>query len=235
MSRSTPPDASALARRLGVEGSDQALFLQALTHKSYAHEMGLAGLDNERLEFLGDSVLELVVREYLYVTFPESSEGEMARMRAAVVCAESLAAVGTRLALGNYLRLGRGEEQSGGRRRRSLIGNAFEAIVGVIFLQQGWEKAKRFVLRALGPELAALTESRLPIDPKSELQERLQADAKEPPSYRLVEQSGPDHQRQFVAEVVVDGEVVGRGEGASRRRAEQAAAAAALSVLFPGD
>lgn len=220
-----------LAKELGLGDEAVAILLQAVTHTSYAHEEGGETQDNERLEFVGDAVIQMVVTEHLYEAFPASPEGELARMRASVVNAESLARAARRMDLGAYLRLGRGEERSGGRDRASLLSDAFEAVAAAVYLSSGWEAARAFILRALDAELARLLEPRTPIDPKSALQERLQAASKEAPTYRLISESGPDHRKRFISEVLHRGKVLGRGIGTSKKASELAAAEAALKRL----
>lgn len=217
-----------LAKKLGFRR--EALLVQALTHSSYAHEEGREGEDNERLEFLGDAVIQLAVTERLYRQFPDRPEGELAKMRASVVCAESLADAARRLSLGDYLLLGKGEEQSGGRDRTSLLCDAFEAVVAALYLDAGWEAASSFVLSALAPEFTRLGRPKAEVDPKSALQERLQAVSKTTPTYRLVSESGPDHNKVFVSEVIHEGRVLGRGIGRSKKESEQEAAREALKA-----
>ena len=214
-----------------MKASGLGLLLQALTHTSYAHEDGRQGVDNERLEFMGDAVVQMVITEHLYELFPESPEGDLARMRAAVVKAESLAQAARRMDLGAHLLLGRGEGRSGGRDRTSLLSDAFEAITAAVYLDSGWEAARSFVLKALEVELSSLNQPRKTIDPKSALQERLQATSKQTPHYQLVSESGPDHEKRFVSEVLHEGKVLGRGVGQSKKASEQAAAAEALKRL----
>lgn len=217
-----------LVKRLGVR--NDSLLARALTHSSYAHEEGREGEDNERLEFLGDAVIQLAVTERLYQQFPDRPEGELAKMRASVVCADSLAEAARRLGLGEHLLLGRGEEQSGGRDRVSLLCDAFEAVAAALYLDRGWEAARAFILDSLADELARLARPKPELDPKSALQERLQAMSKRTPTYRLVSESGPDHDKVFVSEVVYDGRVLGRGSGRSKKESEQEAARKALKA-----
>lgn len=203
------------------------LWLQAVTHSSYAHERGWPkGRENERLEFLGDAVIGLAVSRYLYESFPDRPEGELAKMRAEVVRADSLAWAARKIGLGRYLRLGKGEEKGGGRGRASLLADAFEAVAAAIYLERGWQEAEAFVLDVLKEKLEAVKGP--VIDPKTMLQEALQASSKETPVYRLAGEAGPDHEKWFWSEVVHRGEVLGRGEGPSKKAAEQAAARDAL-------
>lgn len=220
---------------LGIDLGSGELLLRALTHASWAHEQGEpATEDNERLEFLGDAVVGLAVSEHLYTRFPDLSEGDLARMRAAVVREGSLAAAARRLGLGAALRMGRGAERTGGRQRDSVLADAFEAVMGAVYLTCGWQPAQRVVLAALGQELSDVARTRAPADAKSALQELLQAEAGGLPSYRVVLESGPPHEKQFEAEVLYRGKVLGRGSGRSKRAAEQAAAAQALQRLGEG-
>jgi len=220
-----------LLRELGIEIEGTPIWEVALTHRSYAHEAGGELEHNERLEFLGDAVIELAVSEYLYARFPKSAEGELARMRASVVRAESLANAARELALGALMKLGNGEEQAGGRDRTSLLADLFEAVTGAVFLSSGWSAARAFVLAALGKALSALKDPRSVLDPKSVLQERLQAESKAAPTYRLVRKWGPDHCKVFVSEVVHMGRALATGVGPSKKASEQAAAEEALRAL----
>lgn len=215
------------------EAGAPALWTQAVTHASYANERGLPkGAENERLEFLGDAVVGLAVSRYLYENFPERPEGELAKMRAEVVRADALAWAARKIGLGRFLRLGRGEEKSGGRERATLLGDAFEAVVAALFLERGWEEAEKFVIAILREKLEGLQGP--VVDPKTQLQEALQARSKEAPTYRLVGESGPDHQKWFQSEVLHQGKVLGRGEGPSKKAAEQAAAEDALRRMVVG-
>lgn len=206
---------------------DRHLLLEALTHRSFVNEAeGPDTRDNERFEFLGDAVLDLVVSTELMERFPKAREGELSRMRAAIVHEAGLAALARRIHLGSALRLGRGEERSGGRERDSILSDAFEALVAAVYLDGGYERAAE-VLRPLldleaGLRLAAT-------DPKTELQQRYQAGRKLTPRYRLVGAEGPEHDKRFVVEVLVDEAVVGTGEGRSKKQAEQRAAANVLA------
>lgn len=227
--RELPAELLRILGDLNVDHGDGGLLTRALTHRSWVHErVGAKNSDNERLEFLGDAVVELAVSQYLYEAFPDSPEGDLARMRAAIVREESLAACGRRLGLGDALRLGIGEAKSGGRARNSLLANAYEAVIGSIYLDHGWSVAHRAVLTTLAPELGAVASARSHVDAKSALQEFLQARSGTTPQYRLVKEKGPDHDKEFVSEVVHAGERIGLGEGRSKKAAEQAAAEDAL-------
>jgi len=199
----------------------------ALTHKSYSHEHGLDE-HNERLEFLGDAVLGLVVGDYLYRLLPQAPEGELALLRAGTVNAAALAKVSRQLELGQLLRLGKGEERSGGRERESLLANAFEAVIGAIYLSSGLQEARRFILEQLAPEIDRVIKGEVILDPKSALQEVLQKHAPEVPQYDVVLETGPDHAREFYVVVKWQDKLLGRGKGKSKKSAEQDAARQAL-------
>lgn len=228
------PDLLALQKTLGVSFRDEALLQQSLVHSSYLNENPIfSPSSNERLEFLGDAVIELAVSEELYQRFPELPEGELTRMRSALICGENLARLARWLGLGDYLHLGRGEEQSGGRQRESNLASALEAVMGAVFLDQGFEVARRLALELFEPEIGELevTAGKLVADYKSQLQEVAQARFHQTPAYQIVEVNGPDHERQFTAEVVIGEDVVGKGSGRSKQSAEKEAAHRALKSL----
>jgi|SRR5450759_2830739 ribonuclease-3 len=213
----------ALERKLGIKLRDRDLLLQALTHTSYAHEHADEGAaQNERLEFLGDAVLELVAAEVLYRRNPEAGEGSLTLDRAAVVSTGALAAAARRIDLGRYLRVGKGIEKTGGRDLDSLLANSLEAVIGAIYLDLGLD-ATAGVFERLGgtPEEGA-------INHKGRLQELTQADAEGVPVYQVAEATGPAHRRRYRVEVRIAGVRLGEGEGSTRRAAEQAAAKAAI-------
>ncbi len=234
---SSQPDRSAFQvvldfeQRLNVSFSDKTLLLRALTHRSYLNEATYIFSDNERLEFLGDAVLDLIVADMLYHRFPEQHEGLLTAMRASLVRRETLAQFGRHLELGNHLLMGRGEEESGGRERDAILCAAFEAVVGAIYLDQGLAAANGFLHPLIDPELNALREGQLHKDAKSLLQEWSQAKLSETPAYATVETTGPDHAREFTVEVRIGGATYGVGRGNSKQRAAQEAASAALSAL----
>ena len=214
-------DTASLEAALGTR-IDPDLLSLALTHRSFAYENG--GLPtNERLEFLGDSVLGIVVTETLYRDFPEWSEGQLAKLRAAVVNAQALAEVARGLELGRHLRLGRGEETAGGRDKESILADTLEALLGAVYLDNGLERAREVVLRLIGPVIARGVELGAGRDWKTSLQEIAAASGRGVPEYR-VRHEGPDHAREFSAQVVLDDEVVGEGVGRSKKAAEQQAA-----------
>jgi len=217
---------------LGLGMKDPSLLQQALVHRSYLNEVRDRGLhDNERLEFLGDAVLNLAVAEHLYHLFPESTEGELSQMRAHVVRWDTLAAVAERIGLGRYLLLGKGEDLSGGRKRPSNLAGALEAVIGAVYLDGGLEAARQLVLRLLEPELERLATGQPVVDSKSELQRVVQARWHQIPRYRVVEAEGPDHAKTFTVEVVLGEQVLGRGQGRSKKQAELEAARQALQTL----
>ncbi|HEX8499555.1 MAG TPA: ribonuclease III [Pyrinomonadaceae bacterium] len=234
------PDDSALEEKLGYGFRDRGLLERALTHRSWAHETVGAGgereartLHNEAFEFVGDSVLGLVVADALFRSHPEVTEGELSRMKHGLVSTQMLARVSRRLQLGEFMRVGRGEEKTGGRRKRALLADAFEALLAAVFLDGGYEEARAFVERALRGELAEATpESAAAADFKTMLQERLQSERHLSPAYELIETEGPPHARTFHVEVVFDGERV-RGRGLTIKAAEMDAARRALELIGP--
>ena len=217
-----------LTEVLGRPPGEVPLFRQALTHPSAAGDAQHPLEHNERLEFLGDAVLDLVVAEAFYHRFPDRSEGELSRMRAAVVCEPTLARVGRRLGLGPLLYLSHGEEASGGRDRPSVLAAAVEAVIGALYLTAGLDAARAFVLRGMAGELEEAAAGRLFEDYKTHLQEVSRRVFGQDPQYRLVGEEGPDHRKTFHVEVHVGGRVAGKGSGRSKKEAEQAAAADAL-------
>jgi len=224
--------AAALAERLGLPVRDLNLLQQALIHSSYLHEhRDLAVGHNERLEFLGDSVVSLAISDALYRRHPGDDEGVLSARRASIVSTAGLARLASRLDLGEYLLLGEGESQRGGRRRPALLASAFEALVGALYLDLGFGAAGGFVVALAGPELTSDRPLGALKSPKSRLQEYTQRLSGDRPQYRLVEASGPDHDKVFRVEAVVGGLVIGVGEGRSRRLAETEAAAYAIEAL----
>ena len=221
-----------LEKKLNYTFRDPALLSEALSHSSYANEHRAAHLNsNERLEFLGDSVLGFVTAEFLFVHHPDLPEGDLTRIRAALVCEQSLYEVARKLELGKYLKLGRGEEAGGGRERTSILADATEAVFAAVYLDGGIGAASQLIHRVLlDVEKEEVVEERRR-DYKTALQELVQRTPGRTITYRLVEETGPDHCRVFVMEVSVDGQVSGRGEGRSKKEAEQAAAKTALKLL----
>ncbi len=224
-----------IERRLGYTFEDPSLLERGLTHSSWANEAGGNARDNERLEFLGDAVLELIVARWLFDDHPEAPEGVLTATRAYLVQEDSLAAVALRLDLGPHLRLGRGEELTGGRTKPSLLADAVEAVIAAIYLDGGFAVAESCVKRWLRGAHASLEAARTPIrDPRTELQERVQAAHGQTPRYRIVGRSGPDHAAVYRAEVEVPGLLPARGEGPSKKEAKRDAARALLERMGDG-
>jgi len=221
-----------LETAIGYRFHNISLLQNALTHSSYANERWHNSLlSNERLEFLGDSVLGMLVAEYLYHNFPNRPEGELTRMRADMVCEQTLAAAANRIGLGGHLLLGHGEEQGGGRKRNSILADAMESVIAACFLDGGMEAALKVVQQFILVEVPVTKLHNT--DYKTKLQELVQQKKNQVLSYKLVGQSGPDHDKQFDVEVSLNGNVVGSGSGSSKKRAEQMAAKSAIEKLFP--
>lgn len=220
----------AIEAKLGYKFKSRGLLVNALTHSSYANEnRGRSCESNERLEFLGDSVLGLVVADALYSRFPELPEGRMTRMRARLVCEESLHRVASELGLGEYMRLGRGEEHTGGRNRTSILADAVEALIAAMYLDGGMNIARAFIEKHI---LSSLQGSYIAFgDSKTELQELVQKKSGSVLSYELLGESGPDHDKTFTSQVSLNGRPIGSGSGRTKKEAEQAAARAALKEL----
>ncbi|MHB8628187.1 MAG: ribonuclease III [Aggregatilineales bacterium] len=213
---------------------DLKLWQRAITHRSYVNEHGAPpGEDphNERLEFLGDAVLDFVVGEWLYSRLPDAAEGKLTRLRSSLVRTDSLAAIATQAGVGALLRLGKGEADSGGRERPTNLCGAFEAICGALYLDQGVDAVREFALPRLTPRLEQILQEETDKDAKSRLQEWAQTTLGQTPKYRISEEIGPEHAREFTVEVLLGDLVSGIGHGLSKRRAEQAAARAALDLL----
>jgi len=228
--------AQAYALRLGFTVRDEGLIQQALVHSSWLHEHPDAARGhNERLEHLGDAVVNLAISQALYERYPDDDEGDLSARRAAIVSTAGLARLAARIELGDVLLLGEGESQRDGRHRPTLLASSFEALAGALYLDAGFDAVRRWVVELATPELDAESSVGALKSPKSRLQEHTQRTTGERPVYRLVEASGPDHDRSFRIEVSVAGEVLGVGEGPSRRVAETAAAAQAMDRLRGGD
>ena len=217
----------ALEQKLNYSFRDRRLLLTALTHSSYANEHHCAS--NERLEYVGDSVLGMVTAEYLYKTYPELPEGKMTKLRAELVCEQSLWEVAETLALGVSLRLGRGEELSGGRKRHSILADCVEAVIAAMYLDGGIVPAKEFIDTRI---LSKLTDQTVLVrDWKTELQELVQQKPGRTLTYEMIDESGPDHMKRFTAAVTMDGVLIGTGEGHTKKEAEQMAARSAMEAL----
>ena len=223
-----------LEQGLGYTFRNKALLENALTHSSYANENRERHLpDNERLEFLGDSILGFVVAEYLYRNFPDKPEGELTRIRADLVCERNLAEAAATVELGSYLLLGHGEEQGGGRKRDSIVSDSMESVIAASFMDGGFAAAKEIIDRLI---LSNIPKGRpRNFDYKTAFQELVQRKKDQQIHYELTGESGPDHDKHFEVEVLLNGKAVGHGVGSSKKRAEQAAAEAAIEALFPGE
>ena len=225
-------DLAELQKSLGVSFNDLSHLEQALIHSSYLNENpSFAPTSNERLEFLGDAVLGLVIAEKLYLSFPQFSEGEMTRARAALVRRDTLARVARVISLGDFLYLGKGEEASGGRHKVSNLAAALEAVIAAIFLDRGLATTKEIILRLFNEEIERAVSQGAGVDYKSQLQELVQAKQQPPPVYELVEAVGPAHDRWFTVEVKISDTVLGKGSGRSKKMAETEAAYSALQRL----
>lgn len=218
--------------RLGHRFAQPQLLRLALTHASFGHEKRLRLADNQRLEFLGDAVLQLIVTGELYQRYPELSEGELTVLRARLVNRHHLQALAQELGLGEHLVLGRGEENSRGRERGSILADAMEAIIGALYSEAGWERTRGIVLGLLASSLSVMdAEDAGALNPKGNLQEKLQAEGEQPPVYRCISETGPAHARVYEVVVEWQGRELGRGQGASKKEAETKAAQAALLAL----
>jgi ribonuclease-3 len=224
------PPLSDLQQRIGYTYTTTELLERSLTHKSYANENRVP-YHNERMEFLGDSVLNLIISEYLMKSSPDSTEGDLSRLRAAVVSEPALATVAREIGLGDYLLLGKGEDQTGGRNKDSLLADCLEALIASLYLDGGKDAAEAFVLRFFEEMLKRTCRSGGTLDYKTLLQELCQERLKQLPDYRVVSETGPDHQKQFEVELSVKSEVYGRGRGRNKKEAEQKAAKEALEKL----
>jgi len=216
---------------LGVTFKDRAILTQALTHRSYLNENPeISGGHNERLEFLGDAVLELVITEYIYEKFPKKPEGELTSLRASLVNANMLGAVASELEFNNFLLLSRGEARDVGRARQYILANAFEAVVGAIYLDQEYGPVRDFIVRILAPKISEILEKKLYRDAKSLFQEEAQERVSVTPTYEVSKEWGPDHDKHFIVGVYLGKDLIAEGEGPSKQEAQQQAAEAALKI-----
>jgi len=219
-----------LAKKIGIKFDNIELLKQAVTHRSYLNENRDYKLDhNERLEFLGDAVLELIITEYLYNKY-SNPEGELTSWRSALVNGEMLAIVATEIGVEKYLLMSRGEAKDTGRARQYLLANAMEAIIGATYLDQGYEPAKKFVLKNVAKKLQEILDNKLYLDPKSYFQEKAQENNKVTPLYKVIKDWGPDHDKHFIVGVFLGGELVAEGEGNSKQEAQREAARKGLEV-----
>lgn len=229
-------DLQQFQEQFGFKFTDENLLKQALTHRSYINEHGKTELgDNERLEFLGDAVLDFMVGDMLYRRYPDMPEGQLTRLRAALVRTESLAGLSRQIGLGSFMWMGKGEEGSGGRERLTNLCAVFEALVGALYLDQGLEAVRAFVTSRLDLLLKQILDEALDKDARSLLQEWSQAERNLTPAYRTVSATGPDHQKEFIVEVLIGEQVAGSGTGRSKQAAAQAAARDALNRVEKGE
>lgn len=223
-----------LQNKISYDFNDIQNLVLALTHSSYANENKNEKLhSNERLEFLGDAVLNIIISDKLYKDYPKLSEGEMTKARATIVCEQSLVKCAHDIELGRYLLLGKGEENTGGRSRISILSDAFEALIGSIYIDGGFVKARNFVLSRLGRLIDDAIKGLISIDYKTQLQEKVQKDGEIKISYEILDEKGPDHNKIFISQVRIGDRIMGKGEGRSKKEAEQSAARAALEAGFP--
>jgi len=219
-----------LEERIGHKFRNSLLLAEALTHPSLGHETQRHHFDNQRLEFLGDAVLQLIITEHLYAMFPREAEGRLTKLRSRLVSREALRAHALKLDLGQFLMMGRGEEACGGRQRTSTLADAFEALLGAIYLDTNLETTRRFMLTIAALDLAQLELEPVDINPKGHLQELLQAISPRSPVYELLSESGPEHEKTFVVRVLWEGMALGEGTGRSKKQAETAAAFEAMQT-----
>lgn len=223
---------SEFEKKAGYSFKDKSLIKLAFTHSSYANEHKKEKHENnERLEFLGDAVLDMVVSQYIYVKFPELPEGELTKIRAGVVCEGSLASLARDLEFGRFLLLGKGEDSTGGRSRDSILADTFEAVIGAVCLDGGIDATYSYVLRIMERPINAIKATFKNLDCKTQLQEFIQKKSKLPVVYEIVDEAGPDHDKVFVSEAKHNGKLLGHGEGKSKKEAEQNAAADAIKKL----
>ena len=219
-----------LEERIGYKFRNPLLLAEALTHPSVGHETQQRHFDNQRLEFLGDAVLQLVITEQLFRHFGDEPEGKLTKLRSRLVSRDTLQARGAALELGRHLLLGRGEEASGGRERGSTLADAFEALIGAIYLDSDFEEARQFVLTQSRADLESVVQEPVDINPKGDLQELLQSISPTSPVYETISESGPEHDKTFVVRAIWEGRELGQGTGRSKKQAETAAAEEALRL-----
>lgn len=217
-----------LEERIGYKFRNSLLLAEALTHPSVGHETQRHHFNNQRLEFLGDAILQLVITEYLYHHYRAEAEGQLTKLRSRLVSRETLRIRAAALDLGQYLMIGRGEEASGGRKRASTLADAYEALIGAIYLDSDLETARKFILAQSKPDLEEVAEAPVDINPKGHLQELLQSISASSPAYELVSETGPEHDKTFVVKCMWENMVLGEGSGRSKKQAETAAASDAM-------
>jgi ribonuclease III len=227
---------SNIEKKLGIDFKDKKILKRALTHRSYLNENRGMGLkNNERLEFLGDAVLELIISSKIFHTFPDRAEGELTGIRSALVRTESLAEESRRLGVGEHLLMSKGEEDSGGRDKDYLLANVYEAILGAIYLDKGLDECINFVEKTILKQLDFVVENELFIDPKTKIQELIQAEYKITPTYEVVEEKGPDHEKHFTVVLKIGEKFSCKGYGASKQKAEEDAAQKAIKRIEKGE
>lgn len=223
---------TALQNKIKVKFKEKALLNNSLIHRSYVNESGNGKInDNERLEYLGDSVLGLVINEYIYNRYYDYPEGDLAKIKSAVVSETTLAKISREINLGSFLIMGKGEEQSGGRDRTSILANSFEALIGAVYLDSGLKSSRKFVLSFLRKEIERIDNMSYLRDPKTTLQEYVQKKYKERPVYEVVEEKGPDHRKEFIVKLIINGKEAAIGTGSSKRKAEMNAAESVLKSI----
>jgi ribonuclease III len=222
---------SKLESILHVKFKERRILNTALTHRSYINETGSDAKDNERLEHLGDSVLGFIISEYLFKRFLDYQEGNLAKMKSVIVSDESLAGVSSELNIGGFILMGKGEEQSGGRSRISILANTMESIIGAIYLDQGLKQSRKFILKHFKNRIDSVNRMSHLTDPKTRLQEYVQKKYKESPVYEVTDELGPAHQKEFIVRLIINGREVSSGRGASKRKAEMKAARDALKYI----
>jgi ribonuclease-3 len=224
-----------LQELIRVKFKNKSLLNRALTHRSYLNEADHEVKDNERLEYLGDSVLGLIVNEYLFRHYEDYQEGGLAKIKSAVVSEDTLSKVARALNLGSFILMGKGEEQSGGRERNSILSNTLEAVIGSVYLDSGLKEARNFVLSLIKNDIERIDNMTYLRDPKTTLQEYVQKKYKERPDYVIVEEQGPDHRKHFVVNLKIKGRNIALGEGSSKRKAEMNAATEVLKKIEAGE
>ncbi len=225
-------ESTEIEKQIGVKFNNSAILEKAFTHRSFLNENKGKGLENnERLEFLGDAVLELIISQHLFTKYPLKTEGELTSIRAALVRTESLAEETKQLNIGQYLRMSKGEQVSGGQEKEYLLANLYEATLGAIYLDSGYEKALQFVERTLLKRVGSIVKEKLFIDPKTKVQEVLQSKYKVTPTYEIVKEEGPDHQKIFTVSLKMGNKKVTEGHGQSKQKAEEDAAKNALDII----
>jgi len=220
-----------LAKKLKIKFNDIELLQRALTHRSYLNENRSVDKSNERLEFLGDAVLELIISDFLYRKYPNRPEGDLTSFRSAIVRTESLAEASRELDYGKYLKMAKGEEESGGRDKDYILANTFEAVLGAIYIDQGYDTCQKLVSKVLISKIDNIVKHRLDIDSKTKIQEVAQSKFGKTPTYEVLKEHGPDHNKKFVVGVKIGSKIIGKGRGSSKQKAEEAAATKGLKYI----